>query len=287
MVCRRGDAGGPATVGMIPRGERQCARLDLGTARWERNEFGVDVLMLSQDAVSGALTMALRTPAGLAWPEREHYYTCDQDLFQFEGEFHHDEERPFLAGDYVYRPPGTVYGHSPGSAGGVIIAALNGRPRRHHFDDHPPWTGEYLVDRDWHSRAVQPCLVHGGELAWEDAGLGGGILQRRLRGRPGQRADHYGARPHSPWGADAAWLLRLPAGYAGVFPAWPDTLLEVLVTAGRARVAGADWYRGCYAFDGLKGDCTVSEDFECYLRGFLPPAPEHFRPVAEAAACRA
>jgi len=254
----------------VQRGDRRTPRVDFATAAWEPNEFGVEVLQLSQDAVSGAVTLALRTPADLQYPEREHFYDCDQDLFQFEGEFHHDEERPFVEGDYVYRPPGTVYGRTPGSSGGIIIASLNNQPRRHHFDDHPPWTGEYLVDERWHTREVQPMLVSSGQRPWQDAGLGNGIEMRPLRGEPGKRNEHCGARPHSPWGADAALMLKIPRGYRGPTPAWTDCELEVLVTGGIARIDHEDWYRGCYTFGALAGTCDVQEDLECYVRVFLP-----------------
>jgi hypothetical protein len=259
---------------MIERGPRHRERVDFASADWQRNEFGVDVLLLSEDPVSGAVTLALRTPAGLVYPEREHFYDCDEDLFQFEGEFHHDEERPFHTGDYVYRPPGTVYGHSQGSNGGIIIAALNNRPRRFHFDDHPPWTGEYLVDAAWQRRAVQPFVVRCGSLAWQDAGLGQGIELQALRGVPGQRSSLYGARTHSPWGADAACMLRIPRGFEGTAPAWPQAVLEVLVTAGQADLSGETWYRGCYGFDAFTGPCRVTEDLELYARVFLRPEQE-------------
>lgn len=255
---------------LVARGTRDCLRVDLASAPWERNEFGVDVLELSKDEVSRAVTLALRTPAGLQYPEREHFYDCDQDLFQFSGEFHHDEERPFHQGDYVYRPPGTVYGRTPGSTGGIIIAALNNQPRRHHFDDHPPWHGEYLVDERWHTRAVQPLLVRHGSVEWRDAGIGGGIQVRPLRGTPGARSELWGARPHSPWGADAALMLRIPQGYGGSVPTWDNCQLEVLITAGQATAGGQDWYRGCYAFNGFSGDCEVTDTLECYVRFFMP-----------------
>lgn len=45
---------------MIDRGDRRLPRLDLATADWQCNEFGVDVLMRSSCAVTGAFTMAPR-----------------------------------------------------------------------------------------------------------------------------------------------------------------------------------------------------------------------------------
>jgi hypothetical protein len=73
---------------------------------------------------------------------------------------------------------------------------------------------------------------------------------------------------HSPWAAEAAFLLRLPAAFAGEFPAWPGMLLEVLVLSGKARIAHDNWYRGCYAFGGPMGDCTVSAPLTLYCRSF-------------------
>ncbi len=255
------------------RGKREFPRTDLQAAQWQRNEFGVDVLMLSKDESSGALTMALRTPAGLQYPEREHFYDCDQDLFQFEGEFHHDEERPFHAGDYVYRPPGTVYGRTQGSLGGIIIASLNNQPRRYHFDDHPEWEGEYLIDRAWQKRKSQPLLVHSGEVEWTSTPFGKEISIRKLRGEPGKRTPEYGFQAHSPWGADAVAVVRIAAGYVGPMPEWSGTILETLVVRGSASIDGQPWYRGCYGFDVMRGTCEINEDFEFYTRFFLPPRP--------------
>lgn len=257
--------------GSIKRGDRAVGRIDFAEADWQRNEFGVDMLTLSADPLTGAITLALRTPSGLAYPEREHFYTCDEDLYQFAGEFHHDEELPFFEGDYVYRPPGTVYGHSQGSSGGLIIAALNNRPVRRHFDDHPPWEGEYLVDREWNTREVQPFVVRPTELPWNSTGLSGGVEIKPLRGAPGERSRLFGARPHSPWGADSVFLMALPAGYSGPAPGWRDASLEVLVTSGQASLGGFDWFRGCYSFGGFVGHCDVTERLEVYVRLFLPP----------------
>ena len=257
----------------IQRGDRTVHRLDLNAAHWERNEFGVDVLLLSQDATNGAITMALRTPAGLQFPEEAHFYDCDQDLFQFEGEFHHDEERPFHRGDYVYRPPGTVYGNSVGSSGGTIIASLNRQPIRFHFQNHPdPWTGEYLVDRLWADRPVSPMLVRERDMAWTPCPLGFGLEIKKLRGEPGLVTPLFGACEHSPWGADSAFMLKLPAGFDGDIPEWPNTILEVLTTEGRAEIDGEAWHRGCYAFGGLYGHCCVIEPLILYVRAFKNPA---------------
>ena len=99
-----------------------------------------------------------------------------------------------------------------------------------------------------------------------------GIEVKHLRGIPGERSPPFGARPHSPWGADAAFLLALPAGYAGPAPCWQDATLEVLVTSGRALLDGVDWFRGCYSFGGFVGECAVTERLEMYVRLFFPPA---------------
>lgn len=256
--------------GRILRGDRTVTKVDFATAAWERNEFGVDVLVLSADPVSGAVTFALNTPSDFVYPEEAHFYDCDEDLFQFEGEFHHDELLPYHAGDYVYRPVGTVYGHGEGSAdGGIIIASLARERVRFHFQGHPgPWTGHYLVDRLWNPRPVQPFLARSRDLPWEPSPLGGGIEVKRLRGEPGVRSATSGASVHSPWAADAAFLMRVPAGYAGDFPAWPDTILEVLVLDGRARIGGEDWHRGCYGFGHPRGPCRASEDLVFYARSF-------------------
>jgi hypothetical protein len=253
------------------RGPRSTPRVDLATAAWERNEYGVDVLVLSADAASGALTLALRTPAGLAWPEREHFYDCDQDLYQFAGEFHHDEELPVQAGDYLWRPAGTIYGHSEGSAGGLIVASLGRKPCRYHLDEHPgEWTGHYRVDRLWNDRP-DPYRRRADEGAFAPLGNGGALF-RPLRGSPGARAPHGGCSAHSPWAAEAVGILRLPAGYSGQFPAWPGFVAETLVTAGLAEAGGQAWFRGCYAFDGLRGGIRVSDTLDVYLRLFTAPA---------------
>lgn len=253
---------------VLERGNRFVSCVDLAAAGWQRNEHGVDVLVLSADPVSGALTLALRTPPGMKYPEKEHYYDCDQDLFQFEGEFHHDEELPFNAGDYVWRPAGTVYGRSEGSAGGIIIAALGRRPARHHFAEYPgPWPGHHRIDRLWHARP-DPFVIRAGERHWQAAVPAGGVEICLLRGQPGVRSDNAGATVHSPWAADAAFLLRLPEGYAGDLPSWPGMLLETLVLGGAASVDGTGWHRGCYGFDSPRGPCRVSAAMTVYCRSF-------------------
>jgi hypothetical protein len=156
----------------VTPGPRTTSYLALGTAPWQRNEFGVDVLTLSRDAVSGAITFALHTPPGLTYPEVEHFYDCEEDLFQFEGEFRHDDLLSYRTNDYVYRPAGTVYGNRVGSDGGIIIASLAREPVRFHFQGHPsPWTGHYLVDQRWNPRPVAPLIVRGNEQQWTASGL--------------------------------------------------------------------------------------------------------------------
>jgi hypothetical protein len=257
------------TGGKLLRGRRSVDHLDLATAPWTRNRFGVDVLVLGEDPVSGAITFALRCPPGLVYPEDAHFYDCDQELFQLEGEFHHDELLSFREGDYVFRPAGTVYGHGEGSEGGIIIAALGRKPVRFMFQDHPqPWTGHYRVDRLWCDRPVEPLVVRSQELAWEPSGLSPLIDIRRLRGEPGQCSAVAGASRHSPWAADAACLLRIRGGFAGELKLWPGTEVEALATAGCATIAGRAWHRGCYCFGELAGHTSVSEDLVLYLRCF-------------------
>lgn len=261
----------------IQRGPRATPRIDLANAAWERNEFGVGVLSLSRDPVSGAETFALDCPPDFVYPEGAHFYDCEEELFQFSGEFHHDEIQPFVAPCYVYRPIGTVYGHGEGShRGGIIIASLARERRRFHFQQHPePWTGHYLVDRLWNPRPVQPLVVDVDAVAWQPAlQIAPGAALRPLRGAPGTRSTESGASAHSPWAADAAFVLRLPQGYDGSAPHWPGFELEVLVLAGRATVAGEPWHRGCYGFDAWRGRCVVHEPLELFVRAFaaLPDA---------------
>jgi hypothetical protein len=256
----------------LHRGGRSTGCIDFATADWQRNEFGVDVLTLSRDAVSGAVTFALRTPAGLAYPEVEHFYDCEEDLFQFEGEFRHDDLVSYRTNDYVYRPIGTVYGNKVGSDGGIIIASLAREPMRFHFQGHPgPWTGHYLVDQRWNPRPVAPQVVRSDIERWTASGIDTALAWKLLRGTPGVRSVHSGASAHSPWAADAVFLIRIEAGFRGSFPAWPHTILECLVLEGSAECAGVSWQRGCYAFDGLRGSCRVDQTLTVYVRAFVDP----------------
>lgn len=258
------------TQSTIVRGQRRVPRIDLATASWTHNPSGAALLTLSRDPVSGAETFALRCPPNFVYAEQAHFYDCEQELFQFEGEFHHDEVNPYHANDYIYRPIGTVYGHGEGSFdGGITIASLARSRRRFHFQDHPePWTGHYLVDRLWNARPVQPFIVNLSSLAWEPLPGWPALAMRALRGKPGERSQHSGARQHSPWAADAALVLRLPVDYVGSFPHWPDFALETLVLTGKATIGGQVWHRGCYAFDALSGQCRVHELLEVYVRVF-------------------
>ena len=249
---------------------RHTPRIDFATADWQLNEFGVGVLSLSRDPVSGAETFALRCPATFVYPEGAHFYDCDEELFQFEGDFHHDEIAPYRAGDYIFRPTGTVYGHGEGSTGGgIIIASLARERRRYLLDGHPyPWTGHYLVDQLWNPRAVQPLVLHTLDLPWQVDSRHPEMTIRVLRGLPGAIDRLSGASVHSPWASDAAFMLRIPQGCSGQFPDWPGFELECLVLGGRATVAGTSWYRGCYGFNALSGHCDVSETLDLFVRAF-------------------
>jgi len=254
----------------IIRGGRRTARIDFATAKWEINQFGVGVLSLSRDPISGAETFALDCPPDFVYPEEAHFYDCEEELFQFSGEFHHDELVHFNQGDYVYRPIGTVYGHGEGSDdGGIIIASLARERRRYHFQDHPePWTGHYLVDRLWNPRPVQPLVMNVRDVSWQPDATQPGLALGLLRGVPGRKDPVSGASAHSPWGADAAFVLRLTNEYTGPFPTWPGFMLEVLVIGGRAVVNGESWHRGCYGFDAVTGDCQVDGSVEIFVRCF-------------------
>jgi hypothetical protein len=249
---------------------RRTPRIDFATAPWQRNEHGVDMLALSTCATTGAVTFALRTPADFHYPERQHFYDSEEELFQLEGDFRHDRVRPYQAGDYVFRPAGTVYGDDEGSdGGGIILASLASAMRRHHFDDHPkPWTGHYLVDRRWNTRLEQPFVLQSGGLDWQDSGLAEGVSVRPLHGTPGRRRDESGLFTHSPWASDFTVMLRLPQGFCGPMPGWPGFIAETLACAGRATIGGEPWHRGCYQFGGPSGDCVVVEAMEFYCRVF-------------------
>jgi hypothetical protein len=249
---------------------RVTPRLDFATADWQRNEHGVDMLMLSRDAANGAVTFALRTPADFRYPERQHFYDSEEELFQFQGDFRHDRIHPYRAGDYVYRPVGTVYGDDEGSdGGGIIIASLAREMRRHHFDDHPrPWRGHYLVDERWNPRPERPFVLNTAEARWGPCPLGPGVQVCALRGNPGLHRSDDAVFEHSPWAADFAAMLRVPVGYDGDWPCWPGFVAESLVISGLAVVGSERWYRGCYGFGALTGPSVVTERVEVYVRGF-------------------
>ncbi len=249
---------------------RRTTRIDFANADWQRNEFGVDMLVMSQCTATGAVTFALRTPRDFHYAERQHYYDCEEELFQFEGDFRHDRVRPYSAGDYVYRPVGTVYGDDEGSdEGGLIIASLARERMRHHFDDHPkPWLGHYLVDWRWNTRREQPFVLQSRTVGWEPSGLGEGVEMRVLHGAAGVRRDERRLFEHSPWASDFTLMLRVPAGFRGPMPSWAGFHAETLACAGRATIGGEPWHRGCYQFAGPGGTCIVEETLEVYCRYF-------------------
>jgi hypothetical protein len=249
---------------------RRTARIDFATADWQRNEFGVDMLWLSRDPDNGAVTFALRTPANFSYPERQHFYDSEEELFQLAGDFRHDRVHPYQEGDYVFRPAGTVYGDDEGSdGGGIILASLAREMRRHHFDDHPgPWTGHYLVDRLWNPRVEQPCVLASRRLPWQPSVLDPRVTLRLLHGTPGQRRGDDSVFRHSPWASDFTLMLRIEAGYLGPMPGWPGFVAETLACAGRATIGGEPWHRGCYQFGGPGGGCVVEQALELYCRLF-------------------
>ena len=228
------------------------------------------MLVLSQCADTGAITFALRTPGNFHYPERQHYYDSEEELFQFEGDFRHDRVRPYRAGDYVFRPAGTVYGDDEGSDdGGIIIASLAREMRRRHFDDHPqPWTGHYLVDQRWNPGREQPFVLPSASVDWQAGGFASGVMVRPLHGAPGRRRDEPGLFAHSPWASDFTVMLRIPAGFRDPMPGWPGFLAETLACQGRATIGGEPWHRGCYQFGGPTGDCVVEATLELYGRYF-------------------
>jgi hypothetical protein len=254
---------------------RRTPRIDFADAAWQRNEFGVDMLFLSRDAGNGGVSFALRTPAAFHYPERQHFYDSEEELFQFEGDFRHDRVHPYRAGDYVYRPAGTVYGDDEGSdEGGIIIASLAREMQRHHFDDHPkPWTGHYLVDRRWNPRAEQPYVIAAASVPWQLHGADPRVSLRPLHGKPGMRRSDEALFAHSPWASDFTLMLRIEAGYRGAMPGWPGFFAETLACAGHATIGGEPWYRGCYQFGGPAGECSVEETLELFCRLFHDVGP--------------
>ncbi|TXS92027.1 hypothetical protein FV139_14980 [Parahaliea maris] len=265
--------GTPAPSASHPRplrGERRTGKIDLSSIDWPRNEFNVGMLSLSADPVTGAETFALNCPDNFVYPEDAHFYDCEEELYQFSGEFHHDEIDPYYKDTYVYRPIGTVYGHGEGSHdGGIIIASLARERRRFHFQEHPePWTGHYLVDQLWNPRPVSPAIVNAQDLPWVNDEVNASCQVKLLRGAPGKLSQFSGVSDHSPWAAESAFILRVPAGYSGSFPSWPGFVLELLVIAGQATIDGDSWHRGCYGFDPQLGECTVQEPLEIYVRAF-------------------
>ena len=257
----------------IARGPRDVPYLDIYAADWATNEFGVDALMLSQDEVSGAFSVLLRMPPDLDYPEEAHFYDCEVELFQVEGNYYHDVGNPYLPGDYIYRPPGTMYGHSNGTdGGGLIFTCLNRQGQRFHSQDHDtdrgPWDGEYLVDALWNPRPVSFMKVKSVGMDWQPSGLHPHIMVKPLRGEPGQNHPYFGATQHSPWGPDAAFVLKLNAGFEGKLPLWTDNLYEVFALEGQGTINDQPWQKGVYHFGRFVGDARIERDLICYVRSF-------------------
>ena len=141
-------------------------------------------------------------------------------------------------------------------------------------DFHPrPWTGHYLVDRAWNPRPERPYVLSSGSVPWQPSGLHAQVAVRPLHGTPGRRRPDEAVFTHSPWAADFTLMLRVEAGYRGPMPGWDGFFAESLACAGRARIGGEPWHRGCYQFDGPGGACRVEETLELYCRYFREPTP--------------
>jgi hypothetical protein len=254
------------------RGDRTVPSLDLNTADWVVSGQGTGVkrLLMSRDPQTGAFTQALYAPPGFATDEQAHFADTDMDIFMYEGEFAFDQITPLREGDYLYRPAGTVYGDGERSdAGGTMIISFGRESVKFHLEDPPdPWPGEYLVDRLWNDREAQPMYVRTAGLPWTRSPIGYGVEEKRLRGVPGQRSTTSGATSASPWAADAAFLLKLPAGYRGPFPQWEGFQVELLALSGRATIDDQPWARGSYTFGALTGETEVDEDLVLYGRCF-------------------
>jgi hypothetical protein len=255
----------------VERGERVVRYASIETDRvpspmtpglWRR--------FFSVDDLTGAHTKALHIPAGTAFDEKSHFCDSDHEIFMFEGGFDFDEHLPLREGDYLYRPAGTVYGNREHTdMGGIQIISFGREKVSFHLDDPPkPWPGHYLVDRVWSDRPVGPMHVAAGSVPWQPSSLGEGIEEQRLRGTPGHRSDIWGASRHSPWAADAAFLLKIPAGYRGQSPAWPETIVETLVLSGRGTVGDDEWSRGVYSIGVGGRTMDVSDTLTLYGRSF-------------------
>lgn len=260
------------TVWGIERGERTVDAPNLrDEALRQASGYtpGLWRVFFSVDPLTGAATKALSTPPGFAVPEKSHFCDADHEIFLFEGEFDFDELMPMRKGDYLYRPAGTVYGDGEHSVnGGIQIIAFGREKVAFHLDDPPkPWPGHYLVDATWNPRPQRPLYVRAGDREWEPCDLDAGASVKRLRGTPGVPSATEGASPHSPWAADAACVLRLPAGR--VAPAWwPETVVEWVVLDGNATAAGRTWERGDYFIGAPPADWEVRQPLEMYARTF-------------------
>jgi hypothetical protein len=254
------------------RGNRFVSYLDTTTAEWTVSSSGLGVkrLLLSADPETGAFSQLLLTPPSFAVPEKSHFADSDHEIFMYEGEFAFDLVHPMRQGDYLYRPAGTVYGNNEHSdAGGIQLISFGREAVKFHLDDPPsPWPGQYLVDERWTTRKVRPMYVRTAELPWVRSSLGYGIDEKRIRGVPGAPSPSAGRSSHSPWAADAAFLLRIPAGYRGPFPLWSGFLVELMTLDGAAVVGERPWRRGVYAFGRPLGETTVERDLILYGRCF-------------------
>jgi hypothetical protein len=254
------------------RGNRFVPYLDTVSAEWAVSPTGSGVkrLRLSYDPESGAFSQLLYTPPGFAVPEKSHFADSDHEIFMYEGEFAFDRVHPLREGDYLYRPAGTVYGdqeHSDG--GGTQLISFGRESVKFHLDDPPsPWPGEYRIDERWTTRKAQPMYVRTPELPWVRSTLGYGIHEKRIRGVPGEPSSVFGRSSHSPWAADAAFLLRIPAGYRGPFPLWSGFIVELMTLDGEATVGEQTWRRGVYAFGRPLGETAVERDLILYGRCF-------------------
>ncbi|MCS7002956.1 MAG: hypothetical protein NZ518_08920 [Dehalococcoidia bacterium] len=258
----------------MTRGDRTVPVVSLITGPWVESTLGTGIrrLALSRDDVTGAHTMALYAPAHFQTDEKSHFADSDHEIFMFEGGFDFDSIHPLRQGDYLYRPAGTVYGnHERSAGGGIQIISFARTAVKFHLDDPPrPWPGQYLVDHLWNPREAQPLYIRTNELPWQPSSLGAGIAIKRLRGEPGVAAPARlgGPSRHSPWAADATFLLNIPAGYAGPAPAWDGFVLEALALSGRALLNGEPWQRGHYSFGCFTGHLSVTEDLTLYTRSF-------------------
>ncbi|MFN8535658.1 MAG: hypothetical protein U0556_19135 [Dehalococcoidia bacterium] len=254
------------------RGNRFVHYLDTTTADWTDSPTGSGVrrLRLSYDPESGAFSQLLSTPAGFAVPEKPHFADSDHEVFLVAGEFAFDLVHPLQEGDYLYRPVGAVYGDGEHSeTGGIQLISFGREAVKVHLEDPPtPWPGEYLIDQTWTTRKTRPCFVRSTDLPWRPSSLGYGIEEKRLRGVPGEPSVTDGPSNHSPWAADAAFLLRIPAGYRGPFPLWSGFLIELFVLSGEATIDEERWQRGGYTFGRPIGESTVTQDLVCYGRTF-------------------